>query len=303
MRTFELPEAVQKRIRANGFDSWLETLPELVAGLERDWAITVQPSAFVGGSEALVTPATMSDGTPAILKVLIPRDDAVAGHEITAMRLANGDGCAVVHRDDPTRLAMLLERLGPTLGDSGLSRDRCVEIMTSAAQRLWRPAAGFGFPTGAEKGRWLANYISERWEALGRPCSERAVTYALGCVERRIAAHDDERAVLVHGDIHEWNALQAGDGSYKLIDPDGLLAEAEYDLGVIARLEPAEVIRQAPMALERRLAAMTGHEATAITEWAAAERLSTAFVCTTMDFQPLGRDTLAAAEAASETAG
>lgn len=25
-------------------------------------------------------------------------------------------------------------------------------------------------------------------------------------------AHDDERAVFVHGDVHEWNTLAAGDG-------------------------------------------------------------------------------------------
>jgi streptomycin 6-kinase len=30
---------------------------------------------------------------------------------------------------------------------------------------------------------------------------------------------------LVHGDVHQLNALQ-NDGGFKLIDPDGLLAEA-----------------------------------------------------------------------------
>jgi len=29
--------------------------------------------------------------------------------------------------------------------------------------------------------------------------------------------------VLVHGDVHQWNALRAGAG-FKLDDPDGLLA-------------------------------------------------------------------------------
>jgi streptomycin 6-kinase len=53
---------------------------------------------------------------------------------------------------------------------------------------------------------------------------------ALSCAELRVAAHDDERAVLVHGDVHEWNALQAPGGGFRLVDPDGLLAEPEYDL-------------------------------------------------------------------------
>jgi streptomycin 6-kinase len=45
----------------------------------------------------------------------------------------------------------------------------------------------------------------------------------------------------VHGDVHQWNALEAPadvEQGFKLVDPDGLLAEAEYDLGVIMREDP-----------------------------------------------------------------
>ena len=299
MRRFELPEAVRKRLRANGSEAWLASLPELVAGLEREWDISVEGSAFFGGSEALVSPTRMADGTPAILKVLIPREDEVAAHEITAMRLANGEGCARMYRDDPHRGAMLLERLGKPLAESGLPPAERLDVLCGAAMRLWRPAAGAGLPTGAEKGRWLVSYIHETWEELGRPCSERAITHATSAVERRIAAHDDERSVLVHGDIHEWNALESPDG-YKLIDPDGLLAEPEYDIGVIAREESAEFIRDSPEGLSGRLAAFTRLDAGAIQDWAAGERLSTALVCTRAGFQPTGRNLLAAAEAAAQ---
>ena len=112
-------------------------------------------------------------------------------------------------------------------------------ILADAAARIWRPAAGHGLPTGAEKAAYLMTFIATTWEETGRPCSERAVEHALACARRRRAAHDDARAVLVHGDVHQWNALQAGDG-FKLVDPDGLLAEPEYDLGVIMREDPLE---------------------------------------------------------------
>jgi len=167
--------------------------------------------------------------------------------------------------------------------------------------RLWRPARDAGLPTGAEQGRWLVTYIQDTWAKLGKPCSERAVAHAVTAVERRIEAHDDERSVLVHGDIHEWNALRSPDG-YKLIDPDGLLAEREYDIGVIAREEPAESIRNGVDALPRCLASLTNLDADAIRDWAAGERLSTALVCTRAGFQPTGRNLLAAAEAAAEVA-
>lgn len=68
--------------------------------------------------------------------------------------------------------------------------------------------------------------------------------HAVECVKRRERSHDDERSVLVHGDVHQWNALRADDDvtdGFKLVDPDGLLAEAEYDLGVILSDDPVEL--------------------------------------------------------------
>ena len=93
---------------------------------------------------------------------------------------------------------------------------------------------------------------------------------AIACAERRAAAHDDARAVLCHGDLHELNALQADDGTFKLIDPEGVVAEPEYDLGVIMRNAPGEDDLH-----ERAdwLAAATGCDRTAIWEWGTAERV------------------------------
>ena len=70
-------------------------------------------------------------------------------------------------------------------------------------------------------------------------------------------AHDNERSVLVHGDVHQWNTLEAG-GGFKLVDPDGLLAEPEYDLGVMMREDPVELLYGDPFARARHFAAATG---------------------------------------------
>ena len=137
--------------------------------------------------------------------------------------------------------------------------------------------------------------VTRSWEALDHPCSRRAVDYALACAERRISAHDDERAVLVHGDVHQWNALEFGD-SFKLVDPDGLLADAEYDLGVIMREDPGELMQGDPHERSRWLAHQTGLDETAIWEWGVVERVSTGLLCEAVDLQPFGRETLAAAE-------
>jgi streptomycin 6-kinase len=124
------------------------------------------------------------------------------------------------------------------------------------------------------------------------------VAYAIECAQRRIAVHDDERAVLVHGDVHEWNALEApAPQGFRLIDPDGLLAEAEYDLGVLMREDPIELRAGDPWARARHLAARTGLDAEAVWEWGVVERVSTGLLGTRVGMQPVAREMLVTAEA------
>ena len=146
-----------------------------------------------------------------------------------------------------------------------------------------------------EKGRWLVKFFLETWEELDRPCQERAIAHAVQCAERRIAAHDDERAVLVHGDLHEWNALEAGQ-SFKLVDPDGLLADAEYDMGIVMREDPLELMVGDPRDRARWLADRTRLRADAIWEWGVVERVSTGLLGTRIEMQSVARQMLAAAE-------
>jgi streptomycin 6-kinase len=290
-----VPAVVRNKALAAGAGAWIRELPGLVADLERDWSITVG-RPYDGATEAFVAEATLGDGTPAVLKLHIPRTGEHVKNEITVLRLAGGEGCARLLRADPARGALLLERLGRPLYQLALPIIRRHEILCAAAQKVWRPAPGCGLPTGADKGRWLAGYIVATWEELGRPCSERAVGYALACAAQRAGAHDDERAVLVHGDVHQWNALQAGGSAFRLVDPDGLLAEPEYDLGVLMREDPVELLQGDPHQRARWLAARCGLDATAIWQWGVAERVSTGLLCTRIDLQPVGREMLAAAE-------
>jgi streptomycin 6-kinase len=243
-----------------------------------------------------VADATRADGTPAVLKVLVPGTGNNPSGEAAVLRLVGGDGCPVLYRHDPGQGALLMERLGRPMYELGLPLARRLEILCAAAARVWRPAPDCGLPTGADKARWLAGFIVTSWEELGRPCSEKTVDQALACARRREQAHRDERSVLVHGDVHQLNALQH-DGGFKLIDPDGLLAEAEYDLGVLMRGDPVELLDGDPVGRARWLAARTGLDLVAIWEWGVVERLSSGLLCTRIHLQPLGRDTLAAAEA------
>jgi streptomycin 6-kinase len=291
----DVPAVVRNRARAAGAEDWLERLPALVSSLEAGWSITVG-HPYEGGAEAFVADATRADGTPAVLKVLVPGTGNNASNEATVLRLVGGDGCPVLYRHDPGQGALLMERLGRPMYELGLPFARRLEILCAAAERIWRPAPDCGLPTGADQARWLADLIVTSWEELDRPCSEKTVDHALACAVRRAQAHRDERAVLVHGDVHQLNALQH-DGGFKLIDPVGLLAEAEYDLGVLMRGDPVELLGGDPVDRARWLAARTGLDLVAIWEWGVVERLASGLLCTRIHLQPLGRDTLAAAEA------
>ena len=228
-----------------------------------------------------------------MLKLHIPRGEDAA-NEITVLRITGGDGCVRMLRYDQARGALLLERLGRSMYELAPPVRRRHEILCSLASRVWRPAPGCGLPSGAQKAKWLAEYVATTWAALERPCSERAVEHALTCAASRAAAHDDERAVLVHGDVHQWNALADGD-RFKLVDPDGLLAEPEYDLGVLMREDPVELMRTDPRERARWLAHRTGLDATAIWEWGMVERVSTGLVCAGIGL-PVGPQMLAAAD-------
>jgi streptomycin 6-kinase len=291
-----VPEVVRAKARAAGAHSWLASLPALVEAIERDWGIRTG-RVYDGGTEALVAEAVTADGTPAVLKVHIDRPGDHARHEATVLRLAGGDGCARLLRADEDRRALLLERLGPALSDSGEPLPRRLEILAGAAARVWRPAPDAGLPTGRDKAEWLAGFIAGAWQRTGRPCAEATVAHALACCERRAAAHDDERAVLVHGDVHQWNALRAPEGGFRLVDPDGLLAEPEYDLGVLMREDPEDLLAAAdPRARARWLAARTGRDERAIWEWGNAERVSTGLLLAELGVEPVAGDMLAAAD-------
>jgi streptomycin 6-kinase len=295
--TLRVPDVVANAAAACGAGWWLRDLPRLVADLEAEWSVSVdQP--YPHATEAFVARARLGDGTPAVLKLLVPRDDgAAARHEITMLRLAGGRGCVGLLRHDASRGALLLERLGPALYELGRPLAERLEMLVATVATAWRPAADSGLPTGADKARRLVDSVTTQWEELDHPCTEAAFDHALACAARRIAAHDDERAVLVHGDVHQLNALQVpGRATFKLIDPDGLLAEPECDLGVMMRNDPMELLDGDPWARARWLAQRCGLDATAIWEWGVVERVASGLWCTRIGLQPLGRQMITVAD-------
>jgi len=235
-----VPDLVVRRASSNGVAGrrWLEALPDVVADLARRWGLVVG-APFSGGTAAFVAAATDSAGRQCVLKIAMPLDmderDTFA-RSVRAHELAAGRGCAELLAHDSSVPAMLLERLGPNLAELGLGVAEILEAVTSTLRSFWRPiTVDAGLRTGDEQARWLARYIAATWSELGEPCERAVIDHALMLCDRRAAAFDPERSVLVHGDAHGWNTLEAGPGTYKFVDVEGLCSEPEHDLGVAMR--------------------------------------------------------------------
>ena len=111
-----------------------------------------------------------------------------------------------------------------------------------------------------------------------------------------------EKYVLIHGDVHNNNALESltDPGTFKLIDPDGIFYEPGYDLGVLMREWPEEYESDPVEGARARCALLhrlTGADENSIRQWGFLQTVSTGFVLMQIDQIDLAKKMLSIAEA------
>lgn len=240
-----------------------------------------------------------------MLKLAIPEPDYA--DRIDTIRRAAGRGYVQLFAADVERRAVLLESLGPSLDRLALPPERTLEILCDTLRLAWQVPRAGPPPPREDRALGLAGLVERLWEELDHPCPERVVARALEYAERRAAAFDPDRCVVVHGDPHPANALRVpaprsgAETGFVLVDPDGFLGDPAYDLGVavrgwcevlLAASDPAAVLRGYCLLL----AARSGLDATAIWEWGFLERVSSGLYITSFGAERLGRPFLEAAE-------
>jgi streptomycin 6-kinase len=303
--SLEVPDAVRRRALARGAagEAWLADLGGLARDLAAAWGLSLGRTLH-GGTEALVVGAATAEGADAVLKIVPGGLDPASG-QLGALLAARGRGYARVLRHDAARGAMLLERLGSRLDELGWPVDAQAEALCATLLEAWAaPPEGNRFPTGAEKARDLAAFIESAWRELGGPCAARTIDAALRLAEARGRAFDPAAAVLAHGDPHAANALLVpggGPARLRFVDPDGLLIERAYDLGVLMREWGAELLAGDPVALGRRrcrrLARLTGVAPGPVWAWGFVERVSSGLHLLQLGLDELAREFLAVADA------
>jgi len=277
----EIPELMSHRARSAGESGvrWLTNLAELLGEIEKRWRLQVTDQ-MSGGTEALVFAVTQV-GRPAVLKMAVPGS---LFREARTLQLADGIGYAKMLEYDGARDAMLLERLGGRLADSGFSIQKQIEIICRTLKSAWREISDWsGLVTGAEKADLQADFIATLWEQLRPPCAAAVRDLALDYARRRKRAYDPASSYLIHGDAHIRNTLLAGEksspgsGQYKFVDPDGLFAEPALDLSISLREWRDELLAGDTLALGRKRCALLGElagiDGEAIWQWGLIERL------------------------------
>lgn len=233
----ELPEKFQKNIidlyGDQGRD-WLLAIPETVAKCADYWDIQVQ-EPFPDLSYHYLAPAINLQNQAVVLKLGLPDQEFVC--EMEALTIFNGNGCVRLLEVDRQRGWLLLEHLQPGIP---LSLHPCpremARITAVVIQRLHtgsnRVSSIGPFPTAAQWGKGLQharNACRGENQAIPGEMIARAGRYFQEMIE------SSREPILLHGDLHPENILQAERESWLAIDPKGVIGDPAYEVGAYLR--------------------------------------------------------------------
>lgn len=217
--------------------AWIDALPELIEELTGRWELTLG-DPYDGGSIGYTVPASRGDDArPVVLKITYP--DGWFSQEAAALLHWDGSG-AVELIDHDVRGALLMERAEP--GQPLLEHkdeDEALEIAASVLERLWIPDPGGITPVAVEVLDW-ATTMPARLDDAGRPF-ERGLVHEAVAIIRELVPTQGER-VLLHGDLHLGNILDAGDGRHVAVDPKPLVGERAFDVTALIRDTQEELV-------------------------------------------------------------
>lgn len=208
---------------------WVAALPDIVDALEKEWELETGPP-FLGGSASWVAPATLRDGSTAVLKLNYPHREARG--EATALGLWDGHGAVRLYRSDIERWALLIERCEPgtALHKSGVEPEVAFEAAAVMLNQLWEvpppPPGESSFEQLGDVTREWAGHVRRRFEKYRPPFDTALVEMGARLLE---TLPDGGRHVVLHGDFNPGNILSAARRPWLAIDAKSMVGDAAYD--------------------------------------------------------------------------
>lgn len=208
--------------------AWLDALPAQLAHYADVWRLTIGPPFAL--SYNYVCAATRADGTPVVLKLGPP--GIGLDNEAAALRHYDGRGALRLLATDPPHEVLLLERLLPGTPLAALADDdAATHCAADVMQQLWRPPAdGARFPPLAQWANGLAR-LRAAFDGGCGPFPPALVALAEQLWAELLPSADE--AVVLHGDLHHYNILAAGERCWLAIDPKGIVGERAAEVAAL----------------------------------------------------------------------
>jgi streptomycin 6-kinase len=222
--TVDVPAGLREGLAAEPSSAnWLANLPALTADYIDRWQLRADGPAMHGVC-ALVVPVRRADGTPAVLKLTWPHEEAT--HEDRALALWNGAGAVRLLAADPDAYVLLLERLHAGRDLCGVPLDEALTCVAELLRRLNMPVDG-PFTRVADR---VVDWSAELTSALQQ--SSDGVPHRLLEAAAAVVADLPSAGapVLLHTDLHYENVLAADREPWLAIDPKPMLGDAEYEV-------------------------------------------------------------------------
>jgi streptomycin 6-kinase len=206
---------------------WLESLPSVIAQLEKDWDIIVGRH-FLNLSYNYVANAALLNGKAAVLKIALPLNKPEIGSEAAYLKTLDGKGVVRALNFDDSRKALLMERVSPGANLKSFCKkdpDSAVQIAIDALSKVLRPVE-------SDSGSFakLDNWFAGLERAIGTGFPQEYAEKALQLYKELRTS--DDRLFLTHGDLHHENIISSYRERFLLIDPKGLIGHFGYDIGV-----------------------------------------------------------------------
>ncbi|MFF4695199.1 aminoglycoside phosphotransferase family protein [Streptomyces chattanoogensis] len=214
---------------ARGFgeegNAWIAALPALVAEFLDRWDLQ-RDGAAGAGEASLVLPVVRNDGTRAVLKLQMPRQETTAA--LIGLRVWNGEGTVRLLDHDPGSSTMLLERLdGARTLASIEDDDVAMGILAALQARLVSVPAPQGLRRLGDIAAEMLEQVPQAVTALADPADRRLLRGWASAVAELVGEPGDR---MLHWDLHYGNVLAAEREPWLAIDPEPLAGDPGFDL-------------------------------------------------------------------------